>query len=426
VTNQTNGSVHYKRVTRCRACGNAKLNSVLDLGIQALTGRFPRQGEADPPSAPLELVLCDTQVSGSCGLLQLAHTCDPNLMFGDTYGYRSSISNTMINHLHGTAERLMAHARVAPDDAVLEIGSNDGTIQRHLSGRGHALVAVDPSAAKFAHQYPADSKLIVDYFSRAAIDKFIDDRKFQAIISLSMFYDLEDPLSFMKDVRACLAKDGIWCFEQAYLPPTFTSLCYDSICHEHLTYYGVRQVEWLARAAGLKLIDVSTNDINGGSFCVYAARDDSSIPANAEALAAAMRLESDLKLDSIDTWKTFAGRVDAHRSAVVDFFDTAKAKQKLVLGLGASTKGNVMLQYAGITADSMPAIGERDPLKVGLRTPRTNIPIISEEDARKRKPDYFFVGPWHFRDEIIKRESQFVAEGGRIVFPLPEFSVIPS
>ncbi len=393
--------------------------------MQALTGRFPGPGEPDPPIAPLELVICDkTHAPDACGLVQLAHTCDASLMYGATYGYRSSVTQMMVAHLQRTADHVLAQAEVKPGDGVLEIGSNDGTMQKYLAGRGLKLVAMDPSAGKFAANYPLETTLLVDFFSARAVQTAVPGQTFKAVISLSMFYDLEEPLRFMEEIRDSLAPDGLWCFEQAYLPPTFTALCYDTICHEHLAYYGLHQIQWMAGRAGLKLIDVATNDVNGGSFRVYAARADSARAANTAALKAAFDLENDLKLGHTETWAAFAQRVREHRARVEDFFEAAHRAGDLVLGLGASTKLNVVLQYAGVTPAWMPAIGERDPLKVGLRTPRTGIPIISEVEARARKPKYFFVGPWHFREEIVQREKPYLDDGGSLVFSLPRFEIV--
>ncbi|MDX2143885.1 MAG: aminotransferase class V-fold PLP-dependent enzyme [Rhodospirillaceae bacterium] len=311
------------------------------------------------------------------------------------------------------------------NDWLLEVGSNDGTIQRYLAGRGWNLVAIDPSAAKFAHEYPPESKLVVDFFSAPAIEAVSGGNKFKAIISIAMFYDLEEPLDFMKSVRNLLHKDGIWCCEQAYLPAMFDSLCYDTICHEHLTYFSLRQFEWMARHAGLRLIDVKMNIINGGSFTVFACRDDAPLGRQVSPnIGHRLALEERNRLHNADPWTKFSRRVHMHRARVRGFFEDARAAGHTVIGLGASTKGNVVLQYAGINKDLMTAIGERDPRKVGLRTPRTGIPIIAEDEARKLKPDFFFVGPWHFRDEITSRESNFLRGGGRIVFPLPQFETV--
>jgi NDP-4-keto-2,6-dideoxyhexose 3-C-methyltransferase len=415
----------YSETIWCRSCGNGKLIPILDLGEHALTGHFPGADEPDPPIAPLKLVICDvTSSSEACGLVQLGHTCEINQMYGPTYAYRSSITNTMVAHLHQTAAQVVDLAKPVSGDWILEIGSNDGTVQNYLAGRGYNLVAIDPSAAKFVDSYPTESKLIVDFFSVDSVKTVSQDHKFKAIISVAMFYDLDQPLDFMRDVRRLLDKKGVWCFEQAYLPAMLTSLCYDTICHEHLSYYGLAQIDWMAKRAGLRLIDISMNDINGGSFAVFACREEAPLASNAFVIERILASEARLRLGDAGTWSEFARRVRHHRARVRTFFEDARATGDLVLGLGASTKGNVILQYAGIDSRLMPAIGERDPLKVGLRTPKTGIPIISEDKARGLNPRFFFVAPWHFRDEIVSREKAFLHVGGRMVFPLPHFEII--
>lgn len=418
-------SVHYAKTVKCRVCGNSSLIPILDLGEQALTGRFPRQGEPDPPVAPLQLLICDTgAASDACGLVQMAHTCDLEQMYGASYGYRSSITKTMVNHLHATGNRMMSMAGLKPGDWVLEIGSNDGTMQHHLAGRGFNLVAIDPSAAKFAENYPKDSRLVVDFFSKKAVETVNQGNTFRAILSIAMFYDLDNPFAFMTEAKQLLAKDGVWCFEQSYLPALYRSLCYDTICHEHLCYYSLTQIEWMAKRCGLRLLDVDMNDINGGSFVVFVCHDDAPHVSKSARLAHVLAAEKRMNLGAVEKWHEFARNVRFHRARIRGFLEDARAAGDLVLGLGASTKGNVMLQYAGIDTTLMPAIGERDLRKVGMRAPRTNIPIISEDDARAMKPRNFVVFPWHFRDEIISRERAFLDGGGRLVFPLPRFEVV--
>jgi NDP-4-keto-2,6-dideoxyhexose 3-C-methyltransferase len=285
-------------------------------------------------------------------------------------------------------------------------------------------LGIDPSAAQFAGDFPEQAQLIVDFFSAAAVRKVAGGRRFKVISSIAMFYDIASPLAFMADIASLLAPDGVWETEQAYLPATVGRLCYDAVCHEHLAYYGVHQIAWLAERAGLKLLDVGANDINGGSFRALLARADSPhVPQRARIdamLAAEMR---DGFLERAP-YERFAREVSRHRDIVRGFFHEARAAGKTVLGYGASTKGNVLLQYCALGRDEVPAILDRYPRKVGLVAPGTRIPIIGEQEGRARRPDYLFVLPWHFRDEMIPREHAFLAGGGRLVFPLPVFEIV--
>jgi NDP-4-keto-2,6-dideoxyhexose 3-C-methyltransferase len=415
----------YTTTAKCRICGNASLTPILDLGMQALTGYFPKAGEPEPPLAPLQLMICDTSTApDACGLVQLGHTYELSRMYGGTHGYRSSINRTMVAHLHTIADRVRALAGLTAGDWVLEIGSNDGTIQKHLAGRGLNLVAIDPSAGQFAANYPKDTRLVTDFFSTAAVEKAAPGKAFRGILSMNMFYDLDNPFAVVSAAKDLLAADGVWCFEQAYLPAMFEAMCYDTISHEHLCYYALSQMQWMAKRAGLRLIDVEMSDINGGSFAVFMCHDGAPYLSNTLKLERILAGESRMNLTTAEKWQTFGRNVRHHRARIRGFFEDARARGELVLGLGASSKGNVILQYAGIDSDLMPAIAERDARKIGLRTPRTNIPIISEDEAREMKPRSFVVFPWHFHDEIVRREKPFLESGGRLVFPLPQFEIL--
>jgi NDP-4-keto-2,6-dideoxyhexose 3-C-methyltransferase len=407
-------------IAGCRVCGNHELLPVLDLGRQTLTGRFQKPGDPDLPTGPLELVLCHGVPGGEiCGLLQLRHSCDPGEMFGETYGYRSSMNATMIEHLRRKTKRLLAVTGAGRGDRVLDIGSNDGTLLRCYEGTPVERFGIDPSSGRFAAEYPSDATLIVDFF---AADKLRahSGNGFKVITSLAMFYDVETPLQFMAEIRSMLASDGVWEFEQSYMPDMLDRLFYDTICHEHLTYYGMRQIVWMAERSGLKILDVELNAINGGSFSILAARREAPYAPNTTKIDALLTREFALNLGDPAPYRTFARQTAEHREQMQSLFYGFQRRGQTILGYGASTKGNVMLQYWGLTAADMPAIAEKHPGKLGLLTPGTKIPIISEKEARNRRPDAFLVLPWHFKSEIVTRESEFLNEGGSLLFPLPE------
>lgn len=411
-------------VSQCRICGNPGLINVLALGEQSLTGRFPAPAEADPPSGPLELVLCDGR-DGACGSLQLRHDYDQSEMFGERYGYRSSVTETMRRHLAGKVADLLALVGPRPGDAIIDIGCNDGTLLRAYDGLGLRRIGVDPSSGPFADQMPEGVELIVDFFSAARVAPALNGAKARIVTSIAMFYDLPDPVGFMREVKAHLADDGVWEMEQSYMPLMLGELTYDTVCHEHLTYYGLRQIAWMAERAGLTIFDASTNDVNGGSFRVQLVHAEGPRRPSAEQAAAVARLleqERAAGLAGAEPYLAFARRIEHHRDVVQDFF--RRTAGELTLGYGASTKGNVVIQYCGVTKEQMPAILERHPPKFGLTTPGSRIPIISEEEGRARDPDYLFVLPWHFREEIIRREQAFLDAGGKLVFPLPRFEIV--
>ncbi len=411
-----------RRISRCRICGNERLSAVLDLGEQVLTGRFPRPDEPDPTRGPLELVRCDgADPARHCGLLQLSCTYDLGEMYGPTYGYRSALSQTMVRHLSDVTEEALGLAQPTVDDAVLDIGCNDGTLLKFYEGLGLNRVGIDPSSARFASAFPADCQLIVDFFSADKVRAVVGETKFKIITSIAMFYDIDDPTAFMGEVRSLLARDGIWVFEQAYARRMIENVAYDSVCHEHLNYYNLRQIQWMAEKAGLQLLDVSVNDINGTSFRVIAARDDAALPSRAGRLQSLRADEA--RYEAEQPYQAFGANVVSRRDELRRFFDRVRRQKQSALGYGASTKGNVVIQYCGLNADDLPAIAEKHPGKYGHVTPASRIPIISEADARARKPDFFVVFPWHYRAEIVRREARYMDEGGALVFPLPSFEI---
>jgi NDP-4-keto-2,6-dideoxyhexose 3-C-methyltransferase len=369
-------------------------------------------------TGPLALVKCATP--GGCGLLQLAHDYENAELFGADYGYRSSVTETMVRHLGDKVARLLRLVPLNAGDAVLDIGCNDGTLLRHYAGLGARAVGIDPSAAPFRDGFPQHAELIVDFFGADRVRAAIGEKKLKIVTSIAMFYDIADPLDFMRQVRALLADDGVWELEQAYMPAMLEALTYDTVCHEHLAYYGLREIAWLAARADLKPVEASVNAINGGSFRVVLAPAASPLTVDRAGLDALEAREAGLA--GLGAFEHFATRVAQHRAIVRGWFDAHAGAS--ILGYGASTKGNVLIQHCGLSTRELPAILERSPQKYGRVTPGTRIPIISEADGRARKPDFLFVLPWHFRDEIVRRERDFLAGGGRLVFPLPSFDVV--
>jgi NDP-4-keto-2,6-dideoxyhexose 3-C-methyltransferase len=407
--------------TACRICGNRELVPVLDLGEQALTGVFPTSRDQVVPAVPLELVVCSP---AGCGLVQLRHTPDPGLMYGDGYGYRSGIRPFMVNHLHSKVAAIRELVELGPKDLVVDIGSNDATLLRGYPEDGPRLVGIDPTGGKFLDRYPENAELIVDYFSRETFENRFGTERAKVVTSIAMFYDLPDPLRFMRDVHDILAEDGIWVMEQSYMPSMLAADAYDIVCHEHLEYYALRQIEWMAERVGLSVIRAELTDVYGGSLCVTLAKNPGRYPRDEAALARIRAAERDAGLDTTAPFEAFTRRVDRQREALLEFLARSRESGRVTLGYGASTKGNVILQYCGLTERDLPCIGEVSPEKAGRFTPGTKIPIVSEEEAKQREPDQLLVLPWIYRDGFIEREQRFLADGGKLVFPLPALSVV--
>ena len=240
-----------------------------------------------------------------------------------------------------------------------------------------------------------------------------------------MFYDLESPVSFAQQIESVLADDGVWHFEQSYMPSMLRTNSYDTICHEHLEYYSLAAVKLILEKANLKIVDVVMNSVNGGSFAVTATKlSNKSIKPNQAVINWLLEQEDLMGLNTPRPYRDFEERVFRHRDDLVRLIRALNADGKKVLGYGASTKGNVLLQFCGFTDKDIVAIAEVNPEKYGCVTPGTHIPIISEEEAKAMKPDYFLVLPWHFKDGIVRREKDYLSQGGKMIFPFPEIEII--
>lgn len=409
----------YRKVDACRICGNTNLERVLDLGEQMLTGVFPARRDQDVTTGPLRLVKCFGS-DDCCGLLQLEHSYDLGEMYGDNYGYRSGLNASMVAHLKRKVERIEALVSLAPGDLIVDIGSNDSTTLQAYGDRGFTLVGVDPTGAKFREYYPPHVDLIPDFFSAQLVKERFPGRKAKVVTSFSMFYDLEAPMDFMRQVHDILADDGIWVFEQSYMPLMLDTNSYDTVCHEHLEFYALRQIEWMARRVGLHIVDVEFNDVNGGSFSVTVRRASGEEAAEPK-IQAILDKETANGLDTLAPFNRFAERVETSRTALLAFLDRARSEGKTVGAIGASTKGNVLLQYCGLTPDRIVAVGEVNPEKYGKFTPGTFLPIIPESELLATQPDYLVVLPWHFR-AFFENSSAFA--GQTLLFPLPQLETV--
>ncbi|MDT8903853.1 class I SAM-dependent methyltransferase [Anaeroselena agilis] len=414
-----------KPIERCRICGNSHLIPIINLGEQYLTGIFPKTRERKISSGPLELVKCmDLNGQEGCGLVQLRHSYDLGEMYGHDYGYRSGLNQSMVKHLHNKVQKIQQAVTLEPGDLVIDIGSNDSTLLQGYSPNGLNLLGIDPTGVKFKDYYPAHIQLIPDFFSARTLKARVGEQKAKVITSISMFYDLESPLDFMRDVHESLADNGIWVFEQSYIPAMLQATAYDTICHEHLEYYALKQIKWMTDRVGLKITDIEFNDVNGGSFSVSAAKVGAPYPESTSLIQRILLAEEKIGLSGLKIYDKFRDSVERHRQQLVHFIARAKKAGKTVAGYGASTKGNVVLQYCGLSTEDIPYIAEVNRDKFGCFTPGTLIPIIPEEEARVYKPDYFLVLPWHFRDSIIQREQALLASGGKLCFPLPHLEVV--
>lgn len=414
----------HKDISSCRVCGNSHLTPVLDLGHLSLTGFFPRREDAKVEASPLELVKCSPYKRDvCCGLLQLRSSCIFKPDYFIHYGYRSGLNRLMARHLERLAFEAAKRAVLKTDDLVVDIGSNDGTFLKAFDRKKFRLIGFDPAIKGFRCYYPPRIRGIDDFFSSRLYRREIKT-KAKLVVSIAMFYNLESPLEFARQVYEILDDNGLWVFEQSYMPAMLKNTAYDAICQEHLEYYALSQIQWIIDHAGFKIINVEFNDVNGGSFCVTAAKAGSSRHKSYAGLGRLLMVEKTGRFNEPAPYKDFSGRVFAHRRLLRQKIHCIRKSHKRIIGYGASTKGNVILQFCDLSRADIDCIAEVNEHKFGCFTPGSLIPIVSEKEALDLNPDYLFILPWHFKREFLRKEKKYLASGGALFFPLPEITII--
>ena len=394
-------------ITECRSCKSKNLTDVLNLRDQYLSD-FTNPGDPKPEKHPLNLVLCK-----DCSLVQLKETTPSSSLYTERYGYRSGINTTMRDHLKGIVTEVLKRVDMKEGDIWVDQGSNDGTLLSFVPDYV-TKIACEP-IKKLAEESKKKSDIIInDFWSYENYRKVTFD-KARVITTISMFYDLDNPNTFVADTARALRDDGLWVIQQNYLVSMLKNVAYDNIVHEHIEYYSLTSLEPLLNRHGLEVVDVETNELNGGSFRTYVKHMDS--------VKRMRMIEQKLKIANQWTYFLFSLHVREATKKLRAFVEEQVKNGKTVYVLGASTRGSTLLQSCGLDYTLIKAAVERNPEKHGKVYGGTGIPIVSEEQARKDKPDYMLCLPWHFRDELIIREKEYVKNGGALVFPLPKVEV---
>lgn len=417
--------MHLRHRKTCRVCGSSALTPVISLGPQHLQGSFVKPGKEPPAQRRIDcsLVRCDpTRDEQACGLLQMTHSVPPEILYS-AYWYRSGVNETMRVHLRAIADEACAMLGKA-EATVLDIGCNDGTLLKSYPDSFRKF-GVDPSDV--ATEVFPGIDVVHDLFPSAELRLRLGESKCDIVTSIAMFYDLEDPVRFARAVSELLAPDGLWILEMSYMPSMLEMNSYDTICHEHLEYYSLAVIERIMECAGLEVVRAGLSAINGWSLRCYMTHAPGfryRRPEWARAHRAMRQKEFDLALDTDKPYRDFQDRINAHREALLGLLMKLHGDGKRIHIYGASTKGNTILQWCGIDGRLIDCAADRNPDKAGARTLGTNIPIVTEEESRARRPDYYLVLPWHFADEFLAREKALLDQGLGMIFPLPEIRIV--
>ena len=411
----------------CRICGSKNLTSILNLGDQYFANYSPKSNDVVPfeEKIPLELVRCDKSIDPkSCGLVQLRHTTPPNLMY-DRYFYRSGINQTMTNNLNEIAKQAISKIKLNPNDIVIDIGCNDGTLLQNYKELPIRSIGFDPAKNMVQFSKQTGATIITEFFSAEEFIKNYGSEKAKIITSIAMFYDLEDPNKFVDDISKILHPDGIWILELSYLPLMLSQNAFDTIVHEHLEYYHLDALEFLLSKFNLKVVDIQLNDINGGSFRVVVQHKEKSIDNKSlQHITELREKEKNLNLSTNQPFDDFIIKINDEKDKLVTFIKNEVSAGKTVHCYGASTKGNTLLQFYNLDKKLIQFIADKNPDKWGRKTIGTDISIISEEESHSMNPDYFLILPWHFINEFKEREKNYLKNGGRLLVPLPKFKII--
>lgn len=401
-----------RTIDQCRVCYSDKLVDVLSLGSIHFSG-FVDDPKQELPKYPLDLVFCER-----CKLAQLRHTVPAETMYRE-YWYRSGTNRSMTDELRGIAKQ--GETYLSMGDIALDIGCNDGTLLRSYS-KGIFTAGFEPASNLFDFASTGTDVVINDFFSAEAWRVRMGDKKAKVVTTIAMFYDLDDPNSFVRDVYEVLEDRGVWIIQMADLKSMLERRMWDNICHEHLEYYSLISLEYLLRCHGFEVEDIQHNDVNGGSIRVTVVKQQhANVRTSVELFREA---ELAMHLDTNEPYETFSTRVHEANRLLVEFVRKAATEGKKVYVYGASTKGNTLLQCTGLDSSLITAAAERNPHKWGKYTVGTHIPIVSEEEARAAKPDYFLVLPWHFMNEFVEREREYLRGGGKFIVPLPAFRIV--
>ena len=404
------------KIKSCRNCKSSNLKKLFSLGNISFTGKFAKNKKVNIKKTPIKLIICD-----KCKLVQLRHNYSLKYLYGPDYGYRTGINLTMRKHVHKITKILEKKAKLKNGDHVLDIASNDGTLLNYYKKK-YKTFGVDPLIQKYSRHYKSIDYKVSSFFSKDKILKKTK-KKFKAISALAVFYDLENPNKFLNDLENIMHNDGIALIEFADMLSMIKFNMFDAICHEHLMYLSSKVFFEKKKKNNLRVFDIKYNDINGGSAQYFICKNNSKFRDNNKNLHTALKKEKEFGLVKMKTYRDFFIKIRSIKYNLNKILNKIKRKNQSIHAYGASTKGNVLLQYFNIGNKQIDYVADRNPSKFNNYTPGTKIKIISEKMSRKISPNFYLVLPWHFKKEILNREKETMKKGSQFIFPLPNIKI---
>jgi len=408
------------KLERCRICKNKKLEKILDLGEMPLANAFLDKNQLSQKEIfyPLRVVWCE-----SCGLLQIDEIVPPEILFKN-YIYVSGTSEALRKHFESLATEVVNSFKLNSESLVIDIGSNDGTLLKEFKKFGLKVLGVEPAVniAKIAEENGV--KTISNFFSVDIAKKIISkNEKADAITATNVFAHTDDLDDLLKGVSYLLKDDGVFVIEVPYLVDLLENVEFDTIYHEHLSYFAVCPLKRFFEERDFIIINIERIKIHGGTIRVFVSKKKSryNINKNVNQLVS---LEIKKGLNEVTAYRRFAELVEKLKEDLVGLLKKLKSENKKVIGYGAAAKGNTLLNYYHIGPELIEFIADLNPMKQNKFTPGTNIPVYSPEQIYKAKPDYMLILAWNFADEIMKQQHKFKEKGGKFVTPIPEVKVI--
>jgi len=402
-------------MSTCRMCRSNKLYRFLDLGFTPPADQFRRKDQMKEPEVlyPLEVFICD-----NCGLAQLTHVVSPEILYRNDYPYESSTTKTGHIHWESFAKYVVEKFALCKDDLVVDIGSNVGVLLEAFKHNGVTVQGVDPAANIVLLAQKRGIDTICDFFNSETADKIMAEKgKASIITGTNVFAHIDDLNSLMNNIKKLLKKGGVFIFEAPYFVNLIKKIEYDTIYHEHLSYFSVKPLISFFAQHGMEIFDIQLVDIHGGSFRVYIS-EKGNYPVN-DIVAHLLNEENSMQLYNHATLDRFSEDVRKNREELTWLIHSLKRKGKSIVGVSAPAKGMTLLNYCRIGNNWLDAVSEKSTLKIGRFTPGTHIPVVSDEYLLENQPDYALLLAWNFAEEIMKNLEQYRKRGGQFIIPIP-------